>query len=210
MVKHLWWLGVAFVSVSVWAQADGASKPVVKVGDEAVYTVDLRGDKRTTEERVTVTSVDQTHIRSKHIRPDRQPPDIEGVVTLDWATVVSGTSDARYDPPHMAFKFPLIVGNSWASRSVVEGGGNKSRTDLALKVVARETVKTPAGEFDAFKIESEGWINGISWTGAIRTTEVRWYAPAIGRVVRTEYQDFRGGRLWTDTVLELKSFKSAP
>jgi hypothetical protein len=198
------------MSLSAWAQADGAVRPVAKVGDEAVYAVDLRGDKRTTEETVTVTSVDQTHIKSKHVRPDRNPPEIEGVTTLDLATVVSGSSGTRYDPPVSNFKFPLVVGDRWKSSFMAEGSNFKSKTDLDSKIAARETVKTPAGEFDTFKIESEGWINGVTWSGTIRMTLVRWYAPAIGSVVKSEYKDYRNNRLWNDTVTELKSFKPGP
>lgn len=211
MVKHLWWMGVACVSFSVWAQADGASRPVAKVGEVAVYAVEQRTDRRSFDETVTVTSVDQTHIKSKNLRPNRNPPEIESVSTLDWGTVVSGTNGTRFDPPMEGFKFPLVVGDTWKSSSVVEATNNsKSKTDFEFKVVTREKVKTPAGEFDSFKIESEGWINGVTWSGAIRMSEVRWYAPAIGRVVKTEYKDFRGGQLWSHTVSELKSFTPAP
>lgn len=210
MDKHFWWVGVALVSVNAWGQADGAVRPVAKVGDVTIYAVDQRGDKRTFDETITVTSVDPTHIKSIHIRPNRAPPEIEAVATLDLATVVSGASGTRYDPPVMGFKFPLVVGDAWKSSFVGESATGKARADLDFKVVAREKVKTPAGEFDAFKIESEGWINGITWTGAIRMTEVRWYAPAIGRVVKSEYKDFRGGRLWSDTISELKSYKPGP
>ncbi len=211
MDKHLWWMGVALVSASAWAQVDGASGPVAKVGDVAVYAVEQRADKRTFDETVTVTSVDQTHIKSSHVRPNRNPPDIEGVLTLDRATVISGASGTRFDPPIVGYKFPLVVGEGWKSSFVSETTNkSKSKTDLDFKVVAREKMQTPAGEFDTFKIESEGWINGVSWSGAIRMSEVRWYAPSIGRVVRSEYKDFRGGQLWNNTVSELKSFKPAP
>lgn len=211
MVKQLWWIGVACVSFSVWAQADGASRPVMKVGDVAVYAVEQRTDRRSFDETVTVTSVDQTHIKSKNLRPNRNPPEIESVLTLDLATVVSGASGTRFDPPSAGFKFPLVVGDAWKSSFVGEAPNNsKSKIDLDVKVVAREKLKTPAGEFDSFKIESEGWINGVTWSGAIRMSEVRWYAPAIGRVVKTEYKDFRGGQLWSHTVSELKSLTPAP
>lgn len=210
MVKHLWWMGVALVSASVWAQADGASRPVAKVGDVAVYTVNQRTDKRMTEETVTVTSVDQTHIKSKHVRPDRNPPEIEGVLTADWATAVSGASGNRFDPPIVGVKFPLTVGDSWKSSYLSEGATAKSKGEIDFKVVAREKVKTPAGEFDAFRIESGGWINGVSWSGAIRMAQVQWFAPAVGRVVKSEYKDYRGSQLWTDTVSELKSFTPGP
>lgn len=86
---------------------------MAKVGDVAVYAVDQRGDNRTFDETVTVTSVDLTHIKSSHVRPNRSPAEVEAVATLDWATVVSGASGTRFDPPIMGFKFPLVVGDAW-------------------------------------------------------------------------------------------------
>lgn len=210
MTKHQWLLGLMWLSISAWAQSDGSSRPVPKVGDVAIYTINQRADKRMTEETVTVTSVDQNHIKSKHVRTDRSPPEIEGVLTTDWAVAVSGANGTRYDPPIVGVKFPLTVGESWKSSYLAEGATNKSKVDIEFKVVAREKVKTPAGEFEAFRIESDGWINGVSWSGAIRMAQVQWFAPAVGRVVRSEYKDYRGSRLWTDTVSELKSFTPAP
>lgn len=212
MSKRLCWLGslCLWVSASAWAQADGSSKPVPKVGDVAVYMVNQRADKRVFEETVTVASVDQTQIKSKHVRPGLNPPEIEGVLTADWAVAVSGSTATRFDPPIVGVKFPLTVGESWKSGYLAEGATSKSKGDLEVKVVAREKVKTPAGEFDAFKIESAGWITGVSWSGSFRVAQVQWFAPAIGRFVQSEYKDYRGGQLWTDTVSELKSFTPAP
>jgi hypothetical protein len=204
------WMVLTCASTSVWAQVDGASRPVPKVGDVAVYTIDQRADKRVFEETVTVTSVDQSFIKSKHVRPNRNPPETEGVTTLDLGVVVSGSSGARFDPPIVGVKFPLTVGDSWKSSYLAESPTAKSKGDLEFKVAAREKVSTAAGEFDAYKIESGGWINGVSWSGAIRITQVQWFAPAVGRVVKSEYKDFRGGQLWNDTASELKSFKPAP
>jgi hypothetical protein len=203
-------MGLACVSASAWAQTDGVGKLVTKVGDTAVYAINQRADRRVTEETVTVTSVDQTHIKSRHMRPDRNPPEIEGVMTVDFATAVSGASGNRFDPPIVGIKLPLTVGDSWKSSYMAEGATSKSKGDLEFKVTAREKVNTPAGEFDTFKIESGGWINGVSWSGAVRVAQVQWFAPAIGRMVKSEYKDFRGGQLWTDTLSELKSFKPAP
>jgi hypothetical protein len=209
MKKYLW-MSLACVSAGVWAQADGSVRPVFKVGDVAVYSINQRADKRTTEETVTVTAVDQSLIKSKHVRPDRNPPDLEGVMTADLDVVVSGASGSRFDPPIVGLKFPLTVGDTWKSSYVSEGASSRSKGDIDFKVAAREKVTTPAGEFDTFKIESGGWINGLSWSGSIRISQVQWFAPAIGRVVKSEYKDFRGSQLWTDTLSELKSFKPAP
>ena len=209
MIKYLW-ISLTCVSVSVWAQTDVVSRSVPKVGDTAVYAINQRADKRTTEETVTVTSVDQTHIKSRHSRADRNPAEIEGVTTVDFATAVSGASGNRFDPPIVGVKFPLTVGDSWKSSYMVESATGKSKGDLEFKVTAREKMTTPAGEFDTFKIESSGWITGVSWSGSWRLAQVQWFAPAIGRVVRSEYKDFRGSQPWTDTFSELKSFKPAP
>ncbi|OZA13503.1 MAG: hypothetical protein B7X94_02290 [Hydrogenophilales bacterium 17-62-8] len=101
------------------------------MGDVAVYAVEQRADKRTFDETVTVTSVDQTHIKSSHVRPNRNPPEIEGVVTLDLGMVVSGASGTRFDPPIVGYKFPLAVGDGWKSSFVGEAANNsKSKTDL--------------------------------------------------------------------------------
>jgi hypothetical protein len=104
-----------------------------------------------------------------------------------------------------------VVGNGWKGAYEATGAtGVRSKGEIDFKVVSAEKLATPAGEFDTFKIESSGWITGVSWQGSFRMAQVQWYAPAIGRIVKSEYQDYRNGRLWNNTVTELKSFKPAP
>lgn len=211
MVKFLLCLGFASMATSVWAQTDVATKPVVKVGDVAVFSVNMKADRRTSEETVTITAVDEAQIRSTSVRPDRTPAEMEGVATREWHQVQSGSSGTRFDPPFPTLKFPLVVGNSWKGAYEATGAtGARSKGEIDFKVVSAEKLATPAGEFDTFKIESSGWITGISWQGSFRMTQVQWYAPAISRIVKSEYKDYRNGRLWNDNVTELKSFKPAP
>ena len=212
-MKREWWvLCTALVSSVVSAQQpDGQGKPVVKVGEVAVFAVNAKADKRMTEETTTITAVDDAQIKSKTVRPDRTPAEMEGVATREWHQVQSGSSGTRYDPPFPALKFPLVVGNSWKGVYEATGAtGARSKAEIDFKVVAAEKLVTPAGEFETLKIESNGWITGISWQGSFRMAQAQWYAPAISRIVRSEYKDYRNGRLWTDTVTELKSFKPAP
>lgn len=68
-------------------------------------------------------------------------------------------------------------------------------------------MKTPAGEFDAFRIENKGYINGVSWPGGFAYLQVVWYAPSINRVLREKYKEMRP--MGTDYVRELKSFTPA-
>jgi hypothetical protein len=211
MVKHIALGLLAAWGLSAWAQPNGSTKPVFKVGDVAVYTVNNRADKRIDEETVTVTAVESELIRFSHVRPGREPAEIEGQFTPDMRQVQSGTSGTRFDPPIPLAMIPMVVGDSWKSASeMVALNKARSKTDFTYKVVATEKLTTPAGDFETFKIESDGWVTGISWQGSLRVTQSLWYAPSIGRVVRSEFRDFRGGRPWTDTLTELKTFKPAP
>ncbi|WP_291008465.1 hypothetical protein [Hydrogenophaga sp.] len=211
MFKTLLCLVAAWVSTSVLAQADGVSMPVVKAGEVAVFTVNDKASNRISEQILTITAVDDALIKFKTVRPDRTPAEMDGIATLEWHSVQSGSSGTRYDPPYPNLKFPLTVGSTW--QGVYEATtlkGDRSKGEIDFKVVAAEKLMTPAGEFETFKIESGGWLTGVSWQGSFRMTQVQWYAPAISRIVKTEYKDYRNGRLRNDRVTELKSFKPAP
>ena len=68
-----------------------------------------------------------------------------------------------------------------------------------------------AGEYVTFRVDSKGWITGVSWNGSLRFEQSQWYAPAAGRVVRTEYRDWRGGtQLWNHSIAEMKAFRPGP
>lgn len=191
------------------AQTEGSAKSVHKVGDVAVYSVELRADNRSTEETVTVIAVEGDLIRTRHARPDRPP--LEGVLDDQFGMSVSGTSGTRFDPPVPVVKWPLTAGASWKTRyDMVTTNESRSKADLDVKIVSREKLRTPAGEFDTIKMETGGWVNGVSWSGSVRVAQVQWFAPAIGRVVRSEFRSFRGGQPWEHTVYELKSFKPGP
>ncbi len=71
-----------------------------------------------------------------------------------------------------------------------------------------EKVRTPAGEFDAWKVQAKGWINGVSWQGSFPLTQTVWYAPTLNRIVRLELKEGRRGG--ADNLTELKSFRLAP
>lgn len=204
-------IGCLVVPSVVMAQADGTIRPAPKVGDVTVYVFHNRGDNKQSDETVTVTSVASGQIRTLHQRPDRQPPELEGVSTPEWNPLVSGVSGNKFEPAIELYRFPMKVGDAWKTRyESTNLAGSRSRTELEVKVAAQEKVATPVGDLDAFRIEMGGWINGITWQGAIRTAQTIWYAPAIGRFVKSDYKDYRNGQLNTSTLTELKSHKPAP
>lgn len=211
MLKQLIVVALAAATSWVSAQPDGQARPVQKVGDVAVFAITDRADRKQSEETVTVVSVEGGQIKTRHTRPDRTPPDQEGISTTELSLALSGASGTRYDPPIALVKFPLAVGSAWKSTyESASPSGARSKGEFDFKVTAAEKLTTPAGAFDTFKIETEGWVNGISWQGSVRVVQSLWYAPSIGRFVKTEYKDYRGSRLWNDNVFELKSFTPGP
>lgn len=207
-MKHYILLAPLLSGALAFAQAQPApspaSKPVVQVGEVARYAVKLVTEGQNTEDTVTVTSVADGQIKARYTRANRTPAETEVIYTDEWNPVLTGVG-SRLEPAAQTLKFPLQVGNAWDAKYAVQtANGAKSRVEMAGKVVGYEKVPTPAGEFDAFKVQSSGWVNGVSWNGSFKVQQTVWYAPSIGRLVRSEYKEFR--RDGVDTVSELKSF----
>ena len=174
------------------------------VGDVMVYSAELRSQSRTYEETVTVVAVEGGVITTRHERSDGSAP-AEGLFGRDWSTVKS-SSGIRYEPPTKRLQFPLEVGRSWVSEYVATApNGAQFRAQMALRVGAREKLSTAAGEFDTYKIEMRGQLNGISYTASWLVEQTLWYAPALDQFVRHEFREDRAGG--THLVQELKSYR---
>lgn len=73
-----------------------------------------------------------------------------------------------------------------------DGRHGTEERDGTLKVLAQETVKVPAGEFTAWKIEFSGFANGhdLGKNSAyvVRFKETFWYVPALRNYVANEFE----------------------
>jgi Caspase domain len=102
------------------------------------------------------------------------------------------------------FAHNMIWRNQGAHNGIEEREGK-------IKVIGQERVKVPAGEFDAWRIESTGFANGknLSTNGSyvVRFKEVIWYVPALRNFVASEYeQRFGNNVIDSFTRSELTSF----
>jgi hypothetical protein len=91
--------------------------------------------------------------------------------------------------PHngLGFPAPLVVSKEWQidheTRNTQTGSAWKH--SVSSKCVAQEAVTTPAGTFDAFKVETRAHeISAADPTKFWDYEYVRWYAPEINRWVR--------------------------
>lgn len=205
MIRHC--LPALLATLALAATAQEAPR-APKAGDVHVYAGDDRTERRPFEETVTVTAVDGERVRTRHVRTDRTAPE-EGQYLRQWTTVRSGSTGTDYDPPVQVVPARLEVGTAWeATHQAKSPSGALSRFHAEYKVVAREKVATPAGEFDAYRIEAKGYLSGLSWQGGFASTQKFWYAPSVDRIVRSEYREQRARG--ADFVMELKSIRLAP
>ncbi|MDB5864850.1 MAG: peptidase caspase catalytic subunit p20 [Betaproteobacteria bacterium] len=98
------------------------------------------------------------------------------------------------------------IGKKWTARYRVKGrDGIDSASEIDFKVVAKEKITVPAGEFDAFKVQGLGYS-----TRGYSLTYTYWVAPEqVRRIVAME-ETFRGVK--TNRVIlsdrhELVSFR---
>ena len=110
----------------------------------------------------------------------------------------------------------LTVGHSerFSHNMVWRNAGGSNGTEErsgSLKVIGKERVKVPAGEFSALKIEIAGFGNGVDKTAGgpytVSFKEVFWYVPELRNFVAAEYeQRNRSGQIQFFSRDELTSF----
>ena len=98
-------------------------------------------------------------------------------------------------------KFPLSVGKSWSQRlqqtqTGTPGLKNKVRyVDIEYKVLSWEKIQTAKGEFEAFKIQVQGWPSGH-----VRTA---YYSPKAKVIVNLEAKTPSTDTGFSATLLDL-------
>ncbi|MDT9000714.1 hypothetical protein RQP53_15670 [Paucibacter sp. APW11] len=180
--------------------AEAAQLPVFKVGDQLVFALkDLLTKLPADDEAMIVGRVDEagtTFVDGAGA--------IVRVYDGSWAaTQINGVA---YSPPIKALDFPLAPGKSWShENSSLSAACGKQTTKLKSEVKGWEEVEVPAGRFKALRIDSKGyWRNGC---GNDQLSYRFWYAPAVKSIVKNESIIYAGGRMFSGTLSELKSYK---
>lgn len=169
------------------AVAQKAGRPDVKVGDQWQFV--MTRDTLATELSFAwvVKSVTPAEIMATE----------NGKALLLTPDLNVLESPRRKDSDLRLLSFPLEVGKSWAyvNEYLFKDTGTYGRGKYSVVVLTHEKVRVPAGEFDAFKLESTGSFSGTSNVGAVSGLSSRtyWYAPAARAIVKEEFRDpYRG------------------
>ena len=171
-------------------------RPTLKVGDQWKYERRDGFNKLEFSEETTVTSVSPENIGlSINGAPGRMTPDLK---LLDGPRYSS-------DPGYQLLSFPLEVGKKWAfnTKYAIKRNSATGRAKFDVEVKGMETIKVAAGEFQAYKLEANGYLNYDSGGGS-SPTATYWYAPKAKAIVRFSWVDRRN-----DYVQDLVQLKLA-
>lgn len=118
----------------------------------------------------------------------------------------------RQSTPHAPRWWPgMVVGEQRrfeieSTGTPADGPGWTQKLDSQARVVAQETVKVPAGEFSALRVEHEGTLRSVGSYGYGTFRITLWYVPSLHTWVAYEYRSTWNGRPDADTREELTSY----
>jgi hypothetical protein len=173
----------------LFAQAPEQPNGQVRVGDR--WTFDAKDEitglpLQTFIHVVTELSPDQIIISAS-----RKGENAHRLAIYDRNWNMLNNSSFKYKPHDgQGIEPALTVGKQWRSehetRNIQTGEGLK--TSVAAKVVAQETITTPAGTFATFKIEYHRRPVSSADPSRIREVEnVGWYAPQVNHWARRTF-----------------------
>jgi hypothetical protein len=106
--------------------------------------------------------------------------------TATLAKIVAGDKRlVEFKPRSPTLSFPITVGKKWDGQ--YEGyradNGNAWKSTVSCEAKAFETIKVPAGEFEAYRIQCADSWDAFPFHGVSDSTA--WYAPKLGAVVKS-------------------------
>jgi len=120
-------------------------------------------------------------------RTEVQTPDGNGLRQLIDSHGVK--VEYEFAAPYPAYVFPLDSGKSWSVRvgARVPAADRIRNVRVDGRVLGRERIRVPAGEFDAIKVRRFVYAGDDEFPySETSIMETDWYAPALGRSVRLE------------------------
>jgi hypothetical protein len=103
--------------------------------------------------------------------------------------VLGDRARGTMEPALSVTPFPLTEGKTWSQKVIRTDPGTNARREMLVtgRVRGWETVKVPAGEFKALKVERTLYLGDYdSFRGATQRTETEWYAPEVRGPVKVQ------------------------
>jgi hypothetical protein len=162
------------------------------------------GDRATFRESDLLTGVGRRIYTERVTRVDHEADRVEinrGKVIWDLMGNVIKVGDIKYDAPVQFTPAEFQLGKKWKAAFIRIENGRSLNAYYDLRIVRRGKVSVPAGTFEAFRIEGEGWSKNIQ-------LEVRlWLVPGLNFPVKLEKVTRNRGRLIETKRHELISLR---
>lgn len=179
-----------------------------QLGDHWTYDVrdDISGDVKSVLTN-TVTDLADSQIGVRNTWAGHSG---SGYQTFDrsWNLIQSGVQ--RYSPNDgTGIRAPLAVGKTWSfnSNDINGTSGLSGKRSGTSKVTKQESITTPAGTFDTFRIETSIQIrNANNATDKAQVVVQTWYAPAINHWVKRSVVTRSEGRVRANNTVELVEY----
>ncbi|BBO21164.1 MAG: hypothetical protein AMXMBFR31_26890 [Candidatus Desulfobacillus denitrificans] len=169
---------------------------IFTVGDEASFreTDVLTGaEKRTYTFRVTRVDAEADRVEIN-----------DGIVVMDLMGNALKLGNVEFDAPPQFAPSEFQLGKKWRVAFVRTESGKVTKAYYDVHIARREKVAVPAGEFDAFMLESQGW--NITYSARLEVN--LWLVPGLQYAVKREWvtRD-RWGRFTNTERHELASIR---
>jgi hypothetical protein len=168
------------------AQSSEEAEGPVRVGDRWVYDTkdEVSGYPKDTYTEI-VTEISPSEIVTNWTFSGK-PGSVLVVYDHDWER--KDNMVWKFKPNDgQGVRLPLAVGKTWRVQFDARNSqtGVNVRSSVSSKVIGQETITTPAGTFDTFKIERTGREFKTSDPSRIFESQMAvWYAPKINHWVR--------------------------
>jgi hypothetical protein len=207
------WVGVSIGLAALWPHALSAQSPAetndsVRVGDRWTYETK---DEITGKPKDTYVAV-VAEVSDKEIVTDVSYRGKPGSRRIIFDRDLNCVDDSiwKYAPNNgEGVRPPLTVGKEWRVEYETKNKqtGAILRTSEVSTVVAQETLTTPAGTYETFKIERHvTQHNAADETKGSESDVVTWYAPKVNRWVRRTFVTRIEKRVRSNMSEELADF----
>ena len=147
---------------------------IFTVGDAATVRIsDILTGIEEQIRKVNVTRVDYDEDRVEYNN---------GITITDLMGNPIKLGRTEYDSPVQFTPAEFQVGKKWTAAFHRTRNGKASNSYFDMQITKRETISVPAGSFDTFRIEGEGW----NLTQGMQLSVKLWLVPGINFIIRRE------------------------
>jgi hypothetical protein len=147
-----------------------------------VFTV---GDTFVMRQTDILTGIEEKTRLAQVTRVDYDEDRVEfndGMLIVDLMGNLIKNGPVLFDSPVQWTPAEFQVGKKWTAAFRRTQGGNSSNVYFEMHIAKRETITVPAGRFDCFRIEGEGW-NTTHGSQHMRT---EWIVPGLNVAIKRE------------------------